>query len=176
MSHFEGHFEGAKTFLTLEMAHKVIVPQKKIMSRSFFNSGTLIVITRIRKKMLCEATFLFKAVEMRCQSLFSFCFEKSIVWKVLFTFERISYILFKNPRVNGQSLSEESHVWNSKATICLTIPYSTNTLLTYMNIHGCGRLVSLRVRDQENLHPVHEFHSPVQSNYLLKAEIKQLQT
>jgi hypothetical protein len=26
------------------MAHKVIVPQKKIMSRSFLNSGTLIVI------------------------------------------------------------------------------------------------------------------------------------
>jgi hypothetical protein len=56
MSHFSGHFEGASTFLTqgsksldplkmsLEMAHKVIVPQKKIMSRSFLNSGTLIVI------------------------------------------------------------------------------------------------------------------------------------
>jgi hypothetical protein len=59
MSHFSGHFEGASTFLTpklsrarkslgplkmsLEMAHKVIVPQKKIMSRSFLNSGTLIV-------------------------------------------------------------------------------------------------------------------------------------
>ena len=28
---------------SLEMAHKVIVPQKKIMSRSFLNSGTLIV-------------------------------------------------------------------------------------------------------------------------------------
>ncbi len=68
MSHFSGHFEGASTFLTpklslaaardnlrgqkslgplkmsLEMAHKVIVPPKKIMSRSFLNSGTLIVI------------------------------------------------------------------------------------------------------------------------------------
>jgi hypothetical protein len=31
--------------MSLEMAHKVIVPQKKIMSRSFLNSGTLIVIT-----------------------------------------------------------------------------------------------------------------------------------
>jgi hypothetical protein len=34
MSHFSGHFEGASTFLTpklsLEMAHKVIVPQKKL--------------------------------------------------------------------------------------------------------------------------------------------------
>ncbi len=30
--------------MSLEMAHKVIVPQKKIMSRSFLNSGTLIVI------------------------------------------------------------------------------------------------------------------------------------
>jgi hypothetical protein len=29
--------------MSLEMAHKVIVPQKKIMSRSFLNSGTLIV-------------------------------------------------------------------------------------------------------------------------------------
>jgi hypothetical protein len=58
MSHFSGHFEGASTFLTprfkgskkvlapskCEMAHKIIVPQKKIMSRSFLNSGTLIVI------------------------------------------------------------------------------------------------------------------------------------
>jgi hypothetical protein len=55
MSHFSGHFEGASTFLTpkkslgplkmsLELAHKVIVPQQKIMSRSFLNSGTLIVI------------------------------------------------------------------------------------------------------------------------------------
>jgi hypothetical protein len=31
--------------MSLEMAHKVIVPQKKIMSRSFLNSGTLIVKT-----------------------------------------------------------------------------------------------------------------------------------
>jgi hypothetical protein len=30
--------------MSLEMAHKVIVPQKKIMSRSFLNSGTLTVI------------------------------------------------------------------------------------------------------------------------------------
>ncbi len=30
--------------MSLEMAHKVIVPQKKIMSRSFLNSSTLIVI------------------------------------------------------------------------------------------------------------------------------------
>jgi hypothetical protein len=48
LSHFSGHFEGASTFLTpklsLETAQKVIVPQKKIMSRIFLNSGTLIVI------------------------------------------------------------------------------------------------------------------------------------
>ena len=47
MGHFSGYFEGSSTFLTpklsLEMAHKVIVPQKKIMSRSFLNSRTLIV-------------------------------------------------------------------------------------------------------------------------------------
>ena len=36
MSHFSGHFE---------MAHKVIVPQKKkIMSRSFLKSGTLVIL------------------------------------------------------------------------------------------------------------------------------------
>ncbi len=29
--------------MSLKMAHKVIVPQKKILSRSFLNSGTLIV-------------------------------------------------------------------------------------------------------------------------------------
>jgi hypothetical protein len=29
--------------MSLKMAHKVIVPQKKIMSRSFLNIGTLIV-------------------------------------------------------------------------------------------------------------------------------------
>jgi hypothetical protein len=29
--------------MSLEMAHKVIVPQKKILSRSFLNSGTLMV-------------------------------------------------------------------------------------------------------------------------------------
>jgi hypothetical protein len=34
--------------MSLEMAHKVIVPQKKIMSRSFLNSGTLIVILAYR--------------------------------------------------------------------------------------------------------------------------------
>jgi hypothetical protein len=33
--------------MSLKMAHKVIVPQKKIMSRSFLNSGTLIVIMRV---------------------------------------------------------------------------------------------------------------------------------
>jgi len=32
----------------LEMVHKLIVPQKKIMSRSFLNSGTLIVNTEQR--------------------------------------------------------------------------------------------------------------------------------
>jgi hypothetical protein len=41
MSHFSGHFGPLK--MSLEMAHKVIVPQKKIMSRSFLNSRTFIV-------------------------------------------------------------------------------------------------------------------------------------
>jgi hypothetical protein len=33
--------------MSLEMAHRVIVPPKKIISRSFLNSGTLIVIIGI---------------------------------------------------------------------------------------------------------------------------------
>jgi hypothetical protein len=60
MGHFSGYFEGAKTFLTpklsraqrgailgskksLEMAHYVVCPQKKIISRIFKTSGALIV-------------------------------------------------------------------------------------------------------------------------------------
>jgi hypothetical protein len=35
--------------MSLKMAHKVIVPQKKIMSRSLLNSGTLIVIVKCRR-------------------------------------------------------------------------------------------------------------------------------
>jgi hypothetical protein len=38
------NLRGQKSRGPLEMAQKVIVPQKKIMSRSFLNSGTLIVI------------------------------------------------------------------------------------------------------------------------------------
>jgi hypothetical protein len=37
--------------MSLEMAHKVIVPQKKIISRSFLNSGTLIVIASSKLKI-----------------------------------------------------------------------------------------------------------------------------
>jgi hypothetical protein len=65
MGHFSGYFEGASTFLTpklrsegqfrgqkslgpleisLEMAHYVVCPQKKIISRIFKISGALIVI------------------------------------------------------------------------------------------------------------------------------------
>jgi hypothetical protein len=39
--------------MSLEMAHKVIVPQKKIMSRSFLNSGTLIVIIYCLRARVC---------------------------------------------------------------------------------------------------------------------------
>jgi len=42
LSHFSRIFDPLK--MSLEMAHKVIVPEKKITSRSFLNSGTLIVI------------------------------------------------------------------------------------------------------------------------------------
>ncbi len=64
LSHFEGHFEGAKTFLTPEIARGTIYgskksrppqnvlrngsksycPKKKIMSQSFLNSGTLVIL------------------------------------------------------------------------------------------------------------------------------------
>jgi hypothetical protein len=30
--------------MSREMAHKVIVPKKKIMSKSFLNSGTLVIL------------------------------------------------------------------------------------------------------------------------------------
>jgi hypothetical protein len=54
MSHFKGHFEGREgqfrgqksrghLKMSREMAHKVIVP-KKIMSQSFLNSGTLVIL------------------------------------------------------------------------------------------------------------------------------------
>ena len=34
--------------MSREMAHKIIVPQKKIMSQSFLNSGTLVILcTRV---------------------------------------------------------------------------------------------------------------------------------
>ncbi len=44
MSHFSGHFEGASTFLTPKLSRARFSHQKKIISRSFLNSGTLIVI------------------------------------------------------------------------------------------------------------------------------------
>jgi hypothetical protein len=44
--------------MSLEMAHKVIVPQKKIMSRSFLNSGTLIV--RLLQSAIVSAPYTDK--------------------------------------------------------------------------------------------------------------------
>jgi hypothetical protein len=44
--------------MSLEMAHKVIVPQKKIMSRSFLNSGTLIVIRALLVFSIFHGAFL----------------------------------------------------------------------------------------------------------------------
>ncbi len=46
MSHFSGHFEGAKTYLTplkmsLEMAQKVIVPQKKNYVQQFLKQRNI---------------------------------------------------------------------------------------------------------------------------------------
>ncbi len=47
--HARDNLRGQKSLgplkMSLEMAHKVIVTQKKIISRSFLNSGTLIVIS-----------------------------------------------------------------------------------------------------------------------------------
>jgi hypothetical protein len=44
--------------MSLEMAHKVIAPQKKFMSRSFLNSGTLIVIIHFKNNLICENWFI----------------------------------------------------------------------------------------------------------------------
>jgi len=139
--------------------------------------------------MLDEVTF-FYLKQLRC-------FADTVPLLILFR---------KIPRMNGTgTLNVQNNPLQERCSFCLKIPvwmvthfvrknpmygilrrlryllsrYNTvryNSLLTYMNIHGCGRLVSLRVRDQKNLHPVHEFHSPVQSNYFLNAQIKQLQT
>ncbi len=42
MGHFLGFFKGAEIFLTLEMPHDIFCPRKKIISRTFRISGTLI--------------------------------------------------------------------------------------------------------------------------------------
>jgi hypothetical protein len=48
--------------MSLEMAHKVILPPKKIISRSFLNSGTLIVI--ISSPPLLSSEVLSPAVHL----------------------------------------------------------------------------------------------------------------
>ncbi len=52
--------------MSLEMAHKVIVPQKKIMSRSFLNSGTLIVITSTSLSLLNCHLLKWKLTGLSC--------------------------------------------------------------------------------------------------------------
>jgi hypothetical protein len=46
----------------LEMAHKVIVPQKKIMSPSFLNSGTFIVIGHRSPRVMSWGTCVGRSV------------------------------------------------------------------------------------------------------------------
>jgi hypothetical protein len=58
--------------MSQEMAHKVIVPQKKIMSQSFLNSGTLVILcTRV---LLCTVVvcccLLLGSIPGRCSSIF----------------------------------------------------------------------------------------------------------
>ena len=55
--------------MSLEMAHKVIVPQKKIMSRSFLNSGTLIV--KIRATTLLRTIHILYTLRPRRDSRFT---------------------------------------------------------------------------------------------------------
>ncbi len=67
MSHFEGHFEGAKTFLTPLIVpsaardnlgvKKLLSQKKKIMSQIFLNSGTLVILCLIATMgpQLCPA-------------------------------------------------------------------------------------------------------------------------
>jgi hypothetical protein len=65
--------------MSLEMAHKVIVPPKKIMSRSFLNSGTLIVkftqgrgeLTRekVRGALVHKAGLKYQHDGLRLQSI-----------------------------------------------------------------------------------------------------------
>jgi hypothetical protein len=51
--------------MSLEMAQKFIVPQKKIMSRSFLNSGTLIVIEHVGSDRSSESRLTQEPNELR---------------------------------------------------------------------------------------------------------------
>jgi len=57
--------------MSLEMAHKVIVPQKKIRSRSFLNSGTLIVkketFEGLTQHTYTPVRLVFKAILQNCR-------------------------------------------------------------------------------------------------------------
>ncbi len=82
MGHFKGYLEGASTFLlhsgqfrgqkslgsleiSLEMAHYVVCPQKKIMSRIFKISGALIVIFRPLPPIASKGLSKFYATHRR---------------------------------------------------------------------------------------------------------------
>ena len=53
--------------MSLEMAHKVIVPQKKIRSQGFLNSGTLVFLcTRVLLCTVVVCCWLFLCVVVCC--------------------------------------------------------------------------------------------------------------
>ncbi len=59
------------------MAHRVIVPQKKIMSNSFLNSGTLIVIFIYR--LLCCVSMIIMVDMKRVTKILQFSFVQHIL-------------------------------------------------------------------------------------------------
>jgi hypothetical protein len=69
--------------MSLEMAHKVIVPQKKIMSRSFLNSGTLIVILygiqRRSKRSPTETYTCKSAFMLACTCVAFFLYIRNLI-------------------------------------------------------------------------------------------------
>ena len=66
---------------SLEMAKKVIAPHKKIMSRSFLNSGTLIV----NIGLVCTSTLLISCVVYMCTLYSRVGGRRAIISKVLFS-------------------------------------------------------------------------------------------
>jgi hypothetical protein len=91
--------------MSLEMAQKVIVPKKKIMSRSFLNSGTLIVILWVEHP-LCLSYILYSTITLQNLSTY------------------ILYIRF----IVGASFFTQRHIYDS--LYCKTLAFAISLLIS----------------------------------------------